>query len=125
MTVVVNNLASVMLIGKLMRLTLVALLAIGLGAGATLGDAPFSGTGQATLSAAPSPGDCSPCGDCGKPCVTSIMCGAACISLGLPSTVQRVAFFAHLRRLAPEPDWQLPSADLRTPTPPPRLSRFA
>jgi hypothetical protein len=113
-----------MFIGQIIRLILVALLAIALGGGVTLGDAqPFAGTGQAALSAAPSPGDCSPCGDCAKPCVTSIMCGAACISLGLASTVQRVAFLDHLRRLAPEPDWQLSSAELRTPTPPPRFSR--
>jgi len=114
-----------MLIGRIIKLTLVVLLAIGLGAGARLGDAqPFAGTDQATLSAAPSPGDCGPCQGCAKPCVTSIMCGAVCTSLGLASTVQGVAFHAYLRRLAPEPDLQPSSADLRTPTPPPRLSRF-
>jgi hypothetical protein len=114
-----------MFIGRTIRLILVALLAIGLGEGVTLGGAqPFAGTGQAALSAPPNPGDCGPCQGCAKPCVTPIMCGAVCFSLGLASTLQGVAFHAHLRRLAPEPDWQLPSADLRIPTPPPRLSRF-
>jgi hypothetical protein len=112
------------MVGRILRLVLVAVLAIGLGGGVTLGNSqPFAGTAHLTLSAAPGLGNCSPCEDCAKPCLTSIMCGAACISLGLPSAVQRVAFIAHLRRLAAEPDWQLSSAELRTPTPPPRFSR--
>jgi len=123
-TVVVNSLASAMLIGKLIKLTLVALLAIGLGAGIASGAAqPFAGTAQATLLAAPNSGNCSLCDDCATPCVASIMCVTACISLGLAST-QGVALHASLGRLTANPGWQLSSAELRTPAPPPRLIRF-
>jgi hypothetical protein len=102
----------------------VALLAIGLGAGVSLGDTqPFAGTAQATLSATPNPSDCRLCEDCATPCVASIMCGTACISLGLAST-QGVALHASLGRLTANPGWQLSSAELRTPAPPPRLIRF-
>ena len=113
-----------MLIGRIIRLVFVILLAVGLGAGVTLGGAqPFAGTAQATLSATPTSGDCSMCEDCATPCAASIMCGTACISLGLAST-QGVALHATLGRLTANPGWQLSSAELRTPAPPPRLIRF-
>jgi hypothetical protein len=114
-----------MLIGRIIRLTLVILLAVGLGAGVTLsGTQPFAGTAQATLSAAPTSGDCSLCEDCATPCVASIMCGTACISLGLAST-QRVALHASLGRLTANPGWQLSSVELRTPAPPPKPIHIA
>jgi hypothetical protein len=113
-----------MLIGRIIRLAFVILLAIGLGASVSMGDTqPFAGTAQATLSATPTSGDCSLCEDCATPCVASIMCGTACISLGLAST-QRVALHASLGRLTANPGGQLSSAELRTPAPPPRLIRF-
>jgi hypothetical protein len=114
-----------MLIGRIIRLTLVILLAVGLGAGVTLsGTQPFAGTAQATLSAAPTSGDCSLCEECATPCVASIMCGTACISLGLAST-QRVALHASLGRLTANPGWQLSSVELRTPAPPPKPIHIA
>jgi hypothetical protein len=114
-----------MLIGRIIRLTFVILLAAGLGAGVTLSGAHLSaGTVQATLSATPTSGDCSMCEECATPCVASIMCGTACISLGLAST-QRVALHATLGRLTANPGWQLSSAELRTPAPPPKLIHIA
>ena len=115
-----------MLIGRIIRLAFVILLAVGLGAGVTLGGAqPSAGTAQATLSATPNPSDCRLCEDCATPCVASTMCGATCITLGLASTVQRVALHANLGRLTANPGWRLSSAELRTPTPPPRLIHIA
>ena len=113
-----------MLVGHIIKLALVALLAVGLSASVSVSDTqPFAGTAQATLSAAPTSGHCSMCEDCATPCVASIMCGTACISLGLAST-QGVALHASLGRLTANPGWQLSSAELRTPAPPPRLIRF-
>jgi len=114
-----------MVVGRIIKLTLVALLAIGLGGGVTLGDAqPFAGTAQATLSAAPNSGDCTLCKDCAKPCVASMTCSAACISSGLASASQIAALHANRSSPALKPDWQLSSAELRTPTPPPRLTHI-
>jgi len=121
----INDRVHAMLIGRVMKLAFVAVLAVALGVGATLGGAHLSaGTLQATLSAASESGECSPCEDCAKPCVASIMCGTACISLGLTPNPQGIALNADLGRLAPNPDPQLSSAELGTPTPPPRLIRF-
>jgi hypothetical protein len=74
------------------KLAFVAVLAVALGVGATPGGAHLSaGTLQATLSAASESGECSPCEDCAKPCVASITCGTACISLGLTSDPQGIS----------------------------------
>src|SRR3990172_8745232 len=100
-----------MLIRQIVKLTLVALLAIGLGAGLASGGAqPFSGTAQATLSAAPNSGDCTLCKDCARPCVASMTCSAACISSGLASASQIAALHANRSSPALKPDWQLSSA---------------
>jgi hypothetical protein len=116
---------SVLLIRQIIKLTLVALLAIGLGAGLASGGAqPFAGTAQATLSAAPTSGDCSLCEECATPCAAAIMCGTACISLGLAST-QGLALHASLGGLTANLGWQLSSAELRTPAPPPKLIHIA
>jgi len=115
-----------MLVGRIIKLILVALLTIGLGAGVSVGDTrPFAGTSQATLSAAPDSGDCALCKDCAKPCVASMTCGTACISSGLASASQIAALHANRSSLALKPDWQLSSVELRTPTPPPRLTSIA
>jgi hypothetical protein len=115
-----------MLIGRIIKLALVALLTVGLSAGVGVGDAkPFAGTSQATLSAAPNSGDCAACKDCAKPCVASMICGAACISSGLASAVKVAAVRADQSSPTSNPGWQLSSADLRTPTPPPKLIHIA
>jgi|RifCSP13_1_1023834.scaffolds.fasta_scaffold02687_3 hypothetical protein len=114
-----------MLVGRIIKLALVALVTIGLSVGVSVGDTqPFAGTDQTTLSAPPTSGDCRLCEDCATPCVASIMCGTACISLGLAST-QRVALHASLGRLTANPGWQLSSAELRPPAPPPKLIHIA
>ncbi len=115
-----------MSIGRIIELPLVVLLSLGLAAGVGLGYAqPFAGALQATLSATPSPGECSQCTECAKPCVASTMCVSTCISsLGLTSSVRGVASDPDLGRLAPNPGWQLSAVELGTPTPPPRLSHF-
>jgi hypothetical protein len=115
-----------MLVGRVTKLILVALLAIGLGGGVSVSDTqPFAGTSQATLSAAPNSGDCAACKDCAKPCVASITCGAACVSSSLVSASQIAALRAN--RLSPtsKPGWQLSTAELRTRTPPPKLIHIA
>lgn len=109
--------------GRFIKLTLVVLLAIGLGVNVTPGHTlPFAGTGQVAFSAASSSGDCHACGDCAQPCVTMAACGAACVSSSVMPHLQRVVSRGHSHRFVPQPDWQLSSAELRTPTPPPRLS---
>ena len=114
-----------MLIGRIIRLTLVILLAVGLGAGVTQSGTHLSaGTAQATLSAAPNSDNCNMCEDCTTPCVASIMCGTACISLGLAST-QGVALHASLGQLTTNPGWQLSTAELLTRTPPPKRIHIA
>ncbi len=85
-----------MFVERIIRLVLVALLTIGLGAGVSVGDTqPFAGTDQLPFRLLQPPATAAVCEDCATPCVASIMCGTACISLGLAST-QRVA----LRRLS-------------------------
>jgi hypothetical protein len=99
-----------------------------LGVGPIQGDMQaFAGTGQIAFSASPHSGDCDSdsCGDCAKPCIAPGMCGPACVSLGLASNVQGVTLYFYSHRVAPRPGWQLSSAELRTPTPPPRLSHYA
>jgi len=114
-----------MLIRRFIKLTLVVLLSVGLGLSVTQSDAqPFAGTGHATLLAAPDPGDCGGCRECVKPCVAAIACGAACASLVLTSDVRSAVSPFYSQRVAPRPDRQLFSAELRIPTPPPRLSHF-
>lgn len=118
----IDSSASTMLIKRIISLAFVALLAVGLGASVTRSDAqPFAGMAQANLSATPSP-DCSLCKDCERPCARSIGCGAQCVSPTLTSAIQVGALHAYRSRLSPRPDWQLASADLLTPTPPPKLS---
>jgi|SRR5581483_2804019 len=118
-------LVSLMFVGRILRLVLVAVLAIGLGAGVTQGNTQaIGGTAHAALSAIPNPGDCSPCKDCGKPCSPSVMCGTFCVSLGLTHAVQGTAAQVTPGRPILVPDWQFSSAELTTPTPPPRLSHF-
>ena len=115
-----------MLAGRIIRLTLTALLALGLGAGASMGDTQaFAAMGQAALSAAPSSGDCPLCNDCAKPCARSMTCSTGCVSPGLTSAFLVLALHAYRTRLAPRPDLQSSSADLRTPTPPPKLIDIA
>jgi hypothetical protein len=119
----VDNTGSLMLVERIIRLTLVVLLSLGLGAGAGLHYVPImAGAGQATLSATPS--DCSKCEDCAKPCVAPTMCRTACISFCLASTIQGVTQHTLPRRLARYSDWPFSSADLRIPTPPPRLNHL-
>jgi hypothetical protein len=115
-----------MLVGRIIKFALVILLAVGLGMGVSVGDTqPLAGTSQATLWAAPNSGDCAACKDCAKPCVASMICGAACISSGLASAVKVAAVRADRSSPASKPGWQLSSADLRTPTPPPKLVHIA
>ena len=115
-----------MVFGRIIKLALVALLTTGLGVSVSMGDTrPFGTTTHLTLSAADSPGDCTLCKDCSRPCGTSMTCGAACISSGLVSANQVSAVFAGRSGPAPKPDWQTSSADLLTPTPPPRLTSIA
>ena len=113
-----------MMFRRIIKLALVALLTVGLGVGVGMGVQPYAGTAHLILSAAPDSGDCGLCQDCAKRCVTSMTCGAACISSGLVSAIQVSAVFADRSRPAPKPDWQTSSADLLTPTPPPRLFHF-
>lgn len=114
-----------MLFGRIIKLALVALLILGLGTGAGLGVQPYALTAHLILSAAPDSGDCGLCQDCAKPCVNSMICGTACITSGLVSTTQVSAVRAGRTGPTPKTDWQLSSADLRTPTPPPRLTSIA
>jgi hypothetical protein len=114
-----------MLVGRITKLILVALLIVGLGAGVGVGVQPFAGTAHRILSIGPDSGDCGLCQDCAKRCVTSRTCGAQCISSGLFSATQGSAVLADQTKLAPRLDWQLSSAELRTPTPPPRLIHIA
>ena len=116
---------STMLIGRFIMLTLVVLLGVGSGISLTQGDLqPFAGPGEAGLSAASSPGDCDACKDCAEPCTVQTICTTACVSLALAPLTQHAATLDYHRLLAPDPDWQLPSAHLRTPTPPPRPSHI-
>lgn len=116
---------SLMFVGRILRLVLVAVLALGLGAGVTLGNMqPIGGMVHAALSVIPSSGDCTPCKDCGRPCASSVMCGSVCVFLGLTHTVQDVAARVSSDRPFLIRDSQLSSAELNTPTPPPRLSHF-
>jgi hypothetical protein len=101
-----------MLVGRIIKLALVALVTIGLSVGVSVGDTqPFAGTDQTTLSAPPTSGDCRQ-RDCATPCVASIM--DRLHLAGLAST-QRVALQllsagSPLIRLAA-------SAELRPPAP--------
>ena len=116
---------SLMFVERILRLVLVAVLTVGLGVGVTLGNTqPIGRTAHAALSAIPDPGDCSPCKDCGKPCAPSVMCGSMCVVLGLTHATQGVASRVSPDRPALMRDSQLSSAELNTPTPPPRLSHF-
>lgn len=115
-----------MLVGRITKLILVALLVVGLGGGVSVSDTqPFAGTSQATLSAAPDSGDCVACKDCAKPCVASITCGAACVSFSLVSASQIAVLLVNRSSPASGPGWQLSSAELRTRTPPPKLVHIA
>jgi hypothetical protein len=107
-------------------ITLMALLSFALGTSAALGaEQHFTGAGQTTLSAAPSPGDCNACQDCAKPCVTAIACSTSCVPTGAGFVIQASAMYAGQGRFAAKPEWQASSAELRTPTPPPKLSHIA
>ena len=115
-----------MLVGRITKLVLVALLAVGLGSGVSVSAVQsFAGNSQATLSAAPESGDCAACKDCAKPCVASITCGPACVSFSLISASQIAAPHATGSSLATKPGWQLSTAELRTRTPPPKLIDIA
>jgi hypothetical protein len=87
---------------------------------ATRADQGFAGIAQTALTATPS-ADCSQCDDCAEPCTASIACSAACIS-GLAPSASGLALNDHRRQVTIHPGWQRSSAELRTPTPPPRLS---
>jgi hypothetical protein len=113
-----------MLVGRIMKLILVALLFVGLGSGVSVMQ-PFAGTSQTTLSAAPESGDCAACKDCAKPCVASITCGAACVSFSFVSAGLMAPLHASRSNLASKPGWQLSTAELRTRTPPPKLIHIA
>ena len=107
-------------------ITLVILLSVALGAGGALADEQhFAGPAQTILSAAPGPGDCNACQDCAKPCVTAIACNASCMSTGAVFVIQASAMYADQGRLAAKPEWQPSSAEMRTPTPPPKPSHIA
>jgi hypothetical protein len=115
-----------MLVGRITKLILIALLVVGLDGGVSMGDTqPLAGTSQATLSAAPDSGDCAACKDCAKPCVASITCGPACVSFSLVSASQIAALHVNRSSLACGPGWQPSSAELRTRTPPPKLIHIA
>lgn len=115
-----------MLIRRTIELSLVALLIAALGAIMALGSATsareqgFVVMAQAALTATPS-SDCGQCEECAEPCTVSITCSAACIS-GLVPAASGPGLTGLRRQLRVAPGWQVSSADLRTPTPPPRLS---
>jgi len=117
-----------MLIGRTIGLALAVLLVAALGTVGVLDSATLArdlgpaGIAQTALTAAPS-ADCSQCDDCAEPCTASIACSAACIS-GLVPAAPGPALHGHRRQLTTHPGWQLSSADLHTPTPPPRLNRI-
>ena len=111
------------MLGRISKLLLVALLAVGLGVGFGQGRAqPIVGAAQTTVSATPV--DCGLCEHCGKPCIPAAMCGPIYVSLGFGGTAQPALARTTSDRLVPLPDWQLYSAELSTPTAPPRLSHF-
>jgi hypothetical protein len=114
-----------MLVGRIMTLTLAVLLAIGLGIGTVGNSQSFTASSQTTLSAAPDSGDCSACKDCATPCAPAVVCSTACLSLGLASAVQGTVLHGYAPRRLADTGWQPSSAELLTPTPPPKLIHIA
>jgi hypothetical protein len=107
-------------------ITLVVLLSVALGAGnAVAGEQQFAGPAQTVLTAAPSSGDCNACKDCAKPCPTVVACNASCVSVGAAFVIRISTMQPSQGKLAASPDLQLSSVELRTPTPPPKLSQIA
>ena len=113
-----------MLLGRIIRLSLVVLLSLGLGAGTGHHAQAFAAVGKAALSATLSAGHCNQCEDCAKPCVATTMCGTACISLGIASGVEGVTSHTSLSRFGRHSDRPFSSAELLTPTPPPRFNHL-
>src|SRR5262245_50821643 len=113
-----------MLVARFAKITLVIVLALASIAGATGGDAQFlAGTDKIAHSAAPNLDGCGPCEECAQPCRKLVVCGAACsTSLGLMPDGQ-IDLSHYSPRVAARPNWQVHSAELRTPTPPPRPNR--
>ena len=111
--------------GRVISLIVAVVLAIGLAAN-TMSNAaqPVPGTAHLVLSA-PNPADCSLCKDCAKPCVATVVCSTTCLSLGLASGVQGAISHDYSQRRTPETGSQPSSADLLTPTPPPKPIRIA
>src|SRR5262245_19104540 len=111
-----------MLVAQNAKIALVIVLALVSIAGATGGDARLvAGTDKITLWAAPNPVGCAPCEECAPPCRPSVVCGAVCTSLGLLPEGQ-ITLSHYSLRIAVRPNWQVRSAELRIPTPPPRPS---